>query len=91
MSQNKNTKSQASFERVCSLLDFSKNKGLLRSKSDTDDEYLKSVIEDTMKKIDIDAIFFIKPETVGPSAPIIYFKLMDQQAPEKIAELHKLS
>lgn len=91
MSKKEKGNSHVSFERICSMLDFSRDRGLLINTSDTDEFFLKNLLADTIKKLEIDAIFCIKPETTGPSAPVIYFKLMDQPSPEKIAELHKLS
>lgn len=88
---NRKNRSKTSFEHVCSLLDFSKNNGLVTSEYDTEDAYLRHVLSDTIKKLGIDAIFFLKPEKGGPSIPLIYFKLMEYPTPAKIAELHKLS
>ena len=52
-------RSKASFEHVCSLLDFSKNNGLVTAEYDTADAYLRHILSDTIKKLGIDAIFFL--------------------------------
>jgi len=91
MSMDYKTKSQASFEHVCSLLDFSQDNGLVTAEHGTEDTYLRHVLTDAIKKLRIDAIFFLKPEKGGPSIPLIYFKLMESPTSSEIAELHKLS
>lgn len=91
MSIGRKPKSQASFEHVCSLLDFSKDNGLVTAEQGTEDTYLRHVLTDAIKKLGIDAIFFLKPEKGGPSIPLIYFKLMESPTSSEIAELHKLS
>lgn len=89
MAKSANTKH--AFESVCSLLNFSKENGLATEEKIVDDEHLRIVLSDTIKKLGVDAIFFLRPNEGGPSSPVIYFKLMDYYAREKIAELHKLS
>lgn len=91
MSVGYNPKSRVAFEHICSLLDFSKNNGLVTDVSDTDDAYLRHVLNEARKKLNIDSIFFLKPGKGGPCIPLIYFRLMEYQNPSEIAELHKLS
>lgn len=91
MSVNRKPTSRASFEQVCSLLDFSKDNGLVTDVHATDDAHLRQILADAIKKLGIDAIYFLKPEKGGPSIPLIYFKLMEYPSPSDIAELHKLS
>ncbi|WXG46140.1 MAG: N-6 DNA methylase [Candidatus Atabeyarchaeum deiterrae] len=91
MSVNGKPKSQASFEQVCSLLDFSKYNGLVTDVLSTEDAYVRQIIADSIKKLGIDAIYFLRPQRGGSSIPLIYFKLMEHPTASKIAELHKLS
>lgn len=91
MSADSKPNSRQTFSYICKSLDFSKLNGLVADVSDTEDAYLRNILIDTKKKLKIDAIFFLKPTGVGPSIPIIYFKLMDGPNPREIFELHKLS
>jgi hypothetical protein len=91
MSTDSKSKSLVAFEHVCSLLDFSKHNGLVADVYDTEDAYLRHILSDTIIKLGIDAIFFLKPEKYGPCIPLIYFKLLEHPTPSEIAELHKLS
>jgi len=79
-----------SFDRLCSTLDLTKENGLVEIDSDTDDEFQRYILKQAKEKLDIDAIFFLKPE-IGPSIPLIYFrKLESKEDHHKIAELHQL-
>jgi type I restriction-modification system DNA methylase subunit len=73
------------------MLGFAKENGLVTDPSDTNDDYLKQSFYETRWKLNIDAIFFFKPEDGGPRAPLIYFRLMESRDTSTIAELHKLS
>jgi len=63
-------KKSDSFDRLCSTLDLTKENGLVEVDSDTDDEFQRYILKQAKEKLDIDAIFFLKPET-GPSIPLI--------------------
>jgi type I restriction-modification system DNA methylase subunit len=78
-----------SFDRLCSTLDLTKENGLVELDSDTDDEFQRYILKQAKEKLDIDAIFFLKPE-IGPSIPLIYFRKLESRDSHKIAELHQL-
>lgn len=81
---------RGSFDNLCSTLDLTKENGLVEIDSDTDDEFQRYILKQAKEKLDIDAIFFLKPE-IGPSIPLIYFrKLESKEDHHKIAELHQL-
>jgi len=91
MSTSDKPKSQDTFEQLCTMLDFTKANGLVTDPSDTEDDYLRQTTNETRKKLNIDAIFFLKPGKGSPPTPLIYFRLMESKDTTKIAELHKLS
>ena len=78
-----------SFDRLCSTLDLTKENGLVEIDSDIDDEFQRYILKQAKEKLDIDAIFFLKPE-IGPSIPLIYFRKLESRDSHKIAELHQL-
>ncbi|MEA3488270.1 MAG: N-6 DNA methylase, partial [Euryarchaeota archaeon] len=82
-------KKSDSFDCLCSTLDLTKENGLVEVDSDTDDEFQRYILKQAKEKLDIDAIFFLKPET-GPSIPLIYFRKLESKDHHKIAELHRL-
>jgi type I restriction-modification system DNA methylase subunit len=84
-------KSQEAFEKLCTLLDFTKANGLVTDPSEAEDDYLRQTTKEVKKKLNINAIFFFKPGKGGPPTPLIYFRLMESKDTTKIAELHKLS
>ena len=90
MSTKTERNSEITFNRLCSKLDLTKENGLVEVNSDTDDEFQRYILKQAKEKLDIDAIFFLKPE-IGPSIPLIYFrKLESKEDHHKIAELHQL-
>jgi len=91
MSTSKKPRSREAFAEICKLLDFTKDNGLVADPSDTEDDYLRQTFYETKWKLNIDAIFFLKPEEGGPRTPLIYFRLMESRDPSTIAELHKLT
>ncbi|WXG43015.1 MAG: N-6 DNA methylase [Promethearchaeati archaeon SRVP18_Atabeyarchaeia-1] len=91
MPNSEKTKSQASFEQLCSLLGFSKYNGLFTDIQSTEDAYVRQALDDAIKKLRIDAIYFLRSKKGGPSIPLIYFKLMEYPTASEIADLHKLS
>ena len=91
MSANQKPSSRDAFTQICRLLDFTKDNGLVADPSDTKDDYLRQTFYETRRKLNIDAIFFLKPEEGGPRTPLIYFRLMESRDTSTIAELHKLT
>ena len=80
--------SERAFCYLCSELDLTEEKGLVKNLSDARDEYQKYILNHA-KKFGIDAIFFLTPAQAGPSIPLIYFRKLESRDPHEIAELHK--
>jgi hypothetical protein len=90
MSRDAQSGSEKAFCYLCSELDLARENGLVRSLNDTDNEYQKYVFRQAKEKLNIDAIFFLKPALEGPSIPLVYFRKFESRNPHEIAELHKL-
>lgn len=82
-------KSEGNFQRLCSELDLTKQNGLVEVDIDTGDEFQKFILRQAKEKLDIDAIFFLKPIEGKSSIPLIYFRKLEYIDKKKIAELHK--
>jgi len=91
MSRDAESGSEKVFCYLCSELDLATENGLVRSDTDTDEEYQRYVLRQAKEKLGIDAIFFLKPALEGPSIPLIYFRKLESRNPYEIAELHKLA
>jgi hypothetical protein len=90
MSEDAENRSEKALCYLCSQLDLATENGLVRSYTDTDDEYQRYVLREAKEKFGTDAIFFMKLAPEGPSIPLIYFCKFESRDPHKIAELHKI-
>lgn len=81
--------SEKTFQLLCSELDLTKKNGLVEVDIDTDDEFQKYILKQAKEKLDIDAIFFLKPIEGKSSIPLIYFRKLEYVDKKTIAELHK--
>jgi len=84
-----NETSEKNFQFLCSELDLTKKNGLVEVEIDTDDEFQKYILKQAKEKLNIDAIFFLKPIEGKSSIPLIYFRKLEYTDNKKIAELHQ--
>jgi len=81
--------SEGNFQSLCSELDLTKQNGLVEVDIDTEDEFQKYILKQAKEKLNIDAIFFLKPIEGKSSIPLIYFRKLEHIDKKAIAELHK--
>jgi len=72
-----NETSEKNFQFLCSELDLTKKNGLVEVEIDTDDEFQKYILKQAKEKLNIDAIFFLKPIEGKSSIPLIYFRKLE--------------
>ncbi|CAG0982210.1 MAG: N-6 DNA methylase [Candidatus Methanoperedens sp.] len=81
--------SEGNFQSLCSELDLTKQNGLVEVDIDTNDEFQKFILKQAKEKLNIDAIFFLKPIEGKSSVPLIYLCKLEYPDNKKIAEFHQ--
>ena len=81
--------SEVYFQNLCSELDLTRQNGLVEVDIDTNDEFQKFILKQAKEKLNIDAIFFLKPIEGKSSIPLIYFRKLEYPDKKTIAELHQ--
>lgn len=72
-------------------LDMHKDNGLITNEDDNLTAYQKYFYNSVKKKMNLDAVFFLRANGEAPKIPLIYFTTIESYDEKTVAQMHKLA